>query len=315
MTTFTWLIYLRQVDIETIKDLCNKKTVCQLSLKNSMDITKIIYFSCCLDHSKIVPTEKPVVLISNGRGLTSERTYDSLVNMLNNANLIQTNCFNNFDPKQITRNSIRHFANRPPNHSVNYIFNTDTGNVDVTYSAIEVKPVIPLVSDKDTIVGKILGYPDMLLPYDPELSLIEWQQKLVELVPNAYINDKTFSNAIYQNNILINCPENRHKKIGEVLDNTKHIVFVIFFNPTQYAKIKGNMRNDGREFDRETCPICMEKFTYTLYKKNTIISLDECHHTFHLKCLCDANTNRCPSCTLEIKNISSLQLVQKNING
>lgn len=158
-----------------------------------------------------------------------------------------------------------------------------------------------------TLCGKCID-----LPFEPELTLVEWQKKIVDLIPNCYIDDSmTFTNGILQKGVLINKTNNRHNKLKDCLDPNSPIYFVIYnITPPQFALIRGNCRNDNLTIDTDNCPICLLPMTYSLEFTETIKSL-QCCHTFHMECLGKMTNGLCPICRMQIQDFESIKEYSK----
>ncbi len=164
------------------------------------------------------------------------------------------------------------------------------------------------------IKGKTLYGKCIDLPFVPELTLVEWQKQIVELVPSCYIDDSaTFTNRIIQNGVLINTTNNRHTKLKDCIDSSKPVYFVMYnINPPQMALIRGNCRGDNITIDIDNCAICLLPMKYSLEFTETIESLP-CCHTFHMECIGKMLTAFCPLCKTPIQGFELIKQLSRSI--
>jgi hypothetical protein len=150
---------------------------------------------------------------------------------------------------------------------------------------------------------------DKTIPFDPRMSMIEFQRFLHSQVPHSggYINEesKTYFVGIVQDGNRLNSPENRHRLVGDLIDPTKPIYLIgMCYNPITSAAVKGNLDETNREIDY-TCAICGES-TATRVPSHTPYALD-CLHRFHLECLGRACVDdACPVCRTPYPNLSTI---------
>ena len=138
------------------------------------------------------------------------------------------------------------------------------------------------------------------------MSLVKWQKQIACLMPDQaiYEDTQTFIYGIIQAGKLLNGTNDRHKLLGECMDQTKPIMFQLYiFNPPQMAQIKGNCREDGLVVNMDVCAICLQEMKPSLEFTETIQSLD-CCHVFHLECIGKITEPFCPVCRAPIPNAS-----------
>ena len=60
----------------------------------------------------------------------------------------------------------------------------------------------------------------------------------------------------------------------------------------------------------QTCSICLDDISLNRAKKDDKVTMLECNHPFHTKCISQLRSNKCPSCRRRFTNISSEILSQ-----